>query len=103
MPISSSSRPAWVASSSCLISSDVSRTCSHHAKAAAQPAEPASFPQRLTLNRAAAEKAAFVLRKVGPRMGRAAVVPHDEIAEPPDMFEDEFAPLADFVELIEDR
>src|SRR5262249_12065942 len=59
------------------------------------------FVQRFAFDRAATQKPALALGKVVPRMNGAAVVPHHEIAEPPDMFEDELAALADFVELFE--
>src|SRR5262252_6289347 len=63
----------------------------------------ALFVERLALDGAAAEQAALVLRKVGPRVDGAAVVPHQEIAELPDVLVDELAPLADRVELLQDR
>src|SRR5262245_59274538 len=36
-------------------------------------------------------------------MDGATVIPHQEIAEPPDVLEDELAALADLVELVQDR
>src|SRR5712671_6972329 len=63
----------------------------------------ASLVQRFAFDGAAAKQATLFLRKVGSRVNRAAVVPHQEIAELPDVLEDEFAPLADVVELLEDR
>src|SRR5262245_55386574 len=58
--------------------------------------------ERPAVDRAAAKQAALLLREVGARVDRAAVVPHQEIAELPDVLEDELAPLADVVELLED-
>ena len=40
--------------------------------------------------------------KIGAGVDGAAIVPHEKIAELPDMLVDELGPLADFVELIED-
>src|SRR6266545_4955766 len=59
--------------------------------------------QRLAFDGAAAKQATLLLRKVGAGVDRAAVVPHQEIAELPDVLEDEFASLADVVELFQDR
>src|SRR5688572_17995070 len=44
-----------------------------------------------------------MFREVGPRVDRAAVVPHQKIARPPDMLIHEAAPLADLVKLLENR
>src|SRR5258708_39916268 len=62
----------------------------------------ALFAQWLAFDGATAQQPALFLRKVGAGVDRAAVVPHQEIAELPDVFEDELAPLADLVKLIED-
>src|ERR1700693_361541 len=56
-----------------------------------------SLVQRLALDRAAAKQPALVVGEIGSCMDRTAVVPHQEIVELPDVLEDEFAPLADFV------
>ena len=42
-----------------------------------------------------------MLRKIGPGMNGAAVIPHEEIAKPPLMLENELPLLADFIERIE--
>ena len=59
--------------------------------------------QWIAFNRAATEKPAFVLGEAGPCVDSAAIVPHHEIAELPNVLEDELAPLANFVKLIEYR
>ena len=61
----------------------------------------ALFVKWLAFDRAAAQQAALFLRKVGAGVDGAAVVPHQEVAELPDMFVDEFAPFADVVELLQ--
>src|ERR1044071_2302630 len=61
-----------------------------------------SFVQRLAFDGATAQETALLLRKVGAGVDGAAIVPHQEVAEFPDVLEDEFAPLPDVVELIED-
>src|ERR1051325_5477889 len=61
------------------------------------------FVQRLAFDGAAPQQAPLLFRKVGAGMDGAAVVPHQEVAELPLVFEDEFAALADAVELVEDR
>src|SRR6266571_3974348 len=58
---------------------------------------------RLALDRAAAQQAALLLREVRTRMNGAAIVPHQEIAELPDMLVDVFAALTDVIELAQDR
>src|SRR4051794_16753835 len=63
---------------------------------------PHLFVQRLAFDGAAAQQAPLFLRKVSARVDRAAVVPHQEIAKLPDVLEDELAPLADVIELVED-
>src|SRR5262245_16211485 len=60
-------------------------------------AHASALMQRLTLHRAPAQQPPLLLRKVGARMDRAAIVPHQEIAELPHMLEDKLAPLADLV------
>src|SRR5215471_12877106 len=72
-------------------------------KRQARQTERHSFMQRFTLNRATTEKPALLLGEVGPRVDRAAIIPHHEVAQLPDMFEYEFAPLADFVKLVKNR
>src|SRR5260221_14629022 len=68
----------------------------------AQPLEPL-FVQWFAFDRAAAKEARLVLGEVGPGMDGAAVVPHQEVAQLPDMLVDELAPLPDRVELLQDR
>src|SRR5450631_1111387 len=63
----------------------------------------ALFAKRSALDRATTQEAAFPFGKVGPRVDRAPVVPHQEVAQLPDVLKDEFRPLADFIELLEDR
>src|SRR5690242_20112624 len=63
----------------------------------------ALFVQRLAFDRAAAQQPPLALGKVGAGMDGAAVVPHQKVAELPDMLEDELAPLAEGVELFQDR
>src|SRR5439155_17046712 len=63
----------------------------------------ALFVKWLAFDGAAAKQPTLFLRKIGAGVNRAAVVPHQEIAELPDMFEDEFATLADVVELLQRR
>ena len=58
--------------------------------------------QRLALDGAAAQQAALLLGKIGAGVDGAAVIPHQKIAELPDVLEDELAPLADLVKLVED-
>src|SRR5262249_61083941 len=60
------------------------------------------FVQRFAFDRAAAKEAGLVLGKVGAGVDRAAVVPHQEGAQLPDMLVDELAPLPDLVELLQD-
>src|SRR5262245_62183700 len=67
-----------------------------------QAAQP-SFVQRFAFDRAAAQQARLVLGKIGAGVDRATVVPHQEVAQLPDVLVDEFAPLADLVELLQDR
>src|SRR5262245_1133160 len=59
--------------------------------------------ERLAFYSTAAKQPALVLWKVRPRVDRAAVIPHQEIAEPPDVLVDELAPLADRVKLLQGR
>src|SRR5262245_51803391 len=54
----------------------------------AQPLEPL-FVQRFAFDRAAAKQARFVLGEVGPGMDGATVVPHQKVAQLPDMLVDE--------------
>src|SRR5215813_1364065 len=58
---------------------------------------------RLALDGAAAQQAALLLREVRARMNGAPIVPHQEIAELPDMLVDVFAALADVIELAQNR
>src|SRR6476660_9615331 len=60
-----------------------------------------SLVQPFAFDRAATEQPALLLGKVGPRVDGAAVIPHHEIAELPYVLDDEFAPLADLVELVQ--
>src|SRR3954452_18190210 len=59
--------------------------------------------QRLAFDGTAAQEPPLFLRKVSTRVDGAAIVPHQEIAELPDVLEDELAPLANIIELVEDR
>src|ERR1700722_8671911 len=59
--------------------------------------------QRPAFDGAATQQTALSFRKVLAGVDRASVVPHQEIAQLPDVLENEFGPLADLVELIEDR
>src|SRR5438552_3537740 len=61
----------------------------------------ALFVQRLAFDSAAAKEPPFLFREIGARVNRAAVIPHQEIAALPDVLEDELAPLADLVELLQ--
>ena len=61
------------------------------------------FVQRLAFDSAAAKQAALLLRKIGPGMDGAAVIPHQKITELPHVLKDEFAPLTDVIKLVEDR
>src|SRR5579863_8152251 len=61
-----------------------------------------SLIQRLALDGAAAQEPPLLFWKIGAGVDGAAVVPHQEVAELPDMLENEIAALADLVELIED-
>src|SRR5262245_23361082 len=61
------------------------------------------FPEFGSFDGAAAQQAAFVFGEVRSRMDRAAVVPHQKVAQPPDVFVDELAPFADLVELAQNR
>src|SRR5229473_2497549 len=65
--------------------------------------ENALFVERLAFDGAAAKQPALVLGKIGAGVDRAAVVPHQEITELPDVLVDEVAPLADGVKLLQDR
>src|SRR5262245_31164493 len=58
--------------------------------------------ERAAFDGAAAKQAALLLREVGARVDRTAVVPHQAIGELPDVLEDELASLADVVELLQD-
>src|SRR5262245_20785655 len=70
--------------------------------AARKPPEPL-FVQRFAFDRAAAKQAWLVLGKVGAGVDGAAVVPHQEVAQLPDVLVDELAPFADVVELLQNR
>src|SRR5947209_10927723 len=61
-----------------------------------------SLVQRFAFDGAAPKQATLLLGEVGAGVDGAAVVPHQEIAELPDVLEDELAPLADLVEPAED-
>src|SRR5580704_13615406 len=61
------------------------------------------FRKESPLNGATTQQAALAFRKVGPGVDRASVVPHQEVAELPDVLENEFAPLADLVKLLQDH
>src|SRR5262249_11452143 len=54
------------------------------------------------LDGAAAQEPPLLLRKVGAGVDGAAVVPHQKVAELPDVLEDEFTALTDFIKLVED-
>src|ERR1700722_11970406 len=62
-----------------------------------------SFDQWLAFDRAAPQQPVLLGRKPGPRVDGAAIVPHQDIAELPHMLVNELAPLAELVELFEDR
>src|SRR6266576_4771502 len=61
------------------------------------------FAKRSALDGATTKQAALSLRKVGPRMERAPVAPHQEVTHLPDVLENEFPALADFIKLLQDR
>src|SRR6516162_4900196 len=61
------------------------------------------FEQRLALDGTAAQQPSFLFGKIRAGVNGAAIVPHQKVAELPDMLEDVVAPLADLVKLIEDR
>src|ERR1700675_1962710 len=67
------------------------------------PDRKTSLVQRLAFDGATTQQTAFIFGKVGACMDGAAVVPHHEIAQLPDVLEDKFAAFADLVELVQYR
>src|SRR5579862_392374 len=55
------------------------------------------FMQRLAFNGAAAQQPSLFLREIGAGVDGAAIVPHQKVAELPDVLEDEIAAFADLV------